>query len=242
MKTGRAIMSLILILATTSVARAETGLLDRRLAAPMIARFSAERTEDGRVVVRTESDEREDQVPDDSQIEDLRIGWRRPAGRFGDLLSACTPIAPPALADDGFDAILCERLGSSAVKVFLDAPPSLTGDDGKPLGARIEPNRVDDYFLTDDCVTVGFHEAFGRLWLDEGYCANVYGIMGMDARKILIERPVLARREPNRTMIRAAYALDDARRVELFGQVAAEQPLETGRFRPGFQVGIRGVF
>lgn len=242
MRTRRAIVSLLLILATTSIARADTGLMDRRLASPVIARFSAERTEDGRVVVRTESDDAKSQAVDDSRIEDLRSGWRRPEGRFGDLLTACTQIDPYTPADDGFDAILVERLGRGPIKIFLDAPPSLTGDDGKELGRRVEPNRIDDYFLADDCVTVGFHQGFGRLWLDECICANVYSIFGMDPRKLAIEKLVLERREPHRAMVRAAVALDSERRFELFGQAAAEQPLEGGPVRPGCLVGFRCAF
>src|SRR5262249_8857855 len=101
------------------------------------------------------------------------------AREIGRFRAAEGAFQAPDPESDGFDPILIIRWG--ALSVFLDAPPSLTGESDVPLGRRVEPNAVYAYPLSDDVVSVGAHGSFGRVWVDAFFAANVYPILPLPA-------------------------------------------------------------
>jgi hypothetical protein len=151
------------------------------------------------------------------------------------------PEAPRAARLDAFDPVL--NLGlARPFTLFLDAPPSLTGESDVPAGARVEPNRVDSYFLSDDVVSVGLHGSFGRVWVDAVVAVNVYTALGIPAEKFEIEKRVLARREPHRALIGTTVALTEDRSLELVGHLGIEKPLDKTAAHAGGSLALRWSF
>jgi hypothetical protein len=229
----------ILALLGTGDAYAESGLIERRLATPTVEKVAAVLTDDGHLEVRVETVE--PPWVHDLRSESLRrsafsaLAWL-PGGDQNRYLEKRL-----GRSEDDFQAVVTHRF-LPGLWLFLDAPPSLTGDETVEPGRRVEPNRVDTYFLADDCVSVGVHGSVGRLWTDFYYCLNVYSIFGLEDRKLVIERSILARREPHRFVARLAFALERDRQLELFLEGAWESPLDKSRERPGARGGIRGWF